>query len=42
MMKAEHMKAIKELKNNKGIVITRPDKGNGVAILSREDYLAKM
>ena len=41
-MKAEHMKAIKELKNNKGIVITRPDKGNGVVILSREDYLAKM
>ncbi len=29
---------LKKLKNNKDIVITRPDKGNGVVIMNRSDY----
>ena len=36
------MDAIKELKRNKDLVITRPDKGNGVVILARKDYVEKM
>ena len=38
----DHLRAIRELKNNKSIVITHPDKGNGVVILSKDDYVAKM
>ena len=38
----EHMAALKDLRLNHNIVITRPDKGNGVVILDREDYVAKM
>ena len=29
---------LKRLKNNKEIIITRPDKGNGVVIMNRSDY----
>ena len=29
---------LKKLKNNKNIIITRPDKGNGVVIMNRSDY----
>ena len=36
------MAALKDLRLNHNIVITRPDKGNGVVILDREDYVAKM
>ena len=36
------MEAIKNLKNNKKIVITRPDKGSGVVLLNKEDYVDKM
>lgn len=38
----DHMTAIGQLKKNKKIVITRPDKGNGVVLLTREDYVRKM
>ena len=38
----EHYDAIRELKKEKDIVITRPDKGNGVVILRRDDYISKM
>ena len=34
----EHLDAIKELRRKEDIVITRPDKGNGVAILARKDF----
>jgi len=33
---------IKSLKSDNNIVITRPDKGNGVVILDKQDYLTKM
>ena len=38
----EELKTIKELRQNPDIVITRPDKGNGVVLLKTEDYLEKM
>ena len=31
-------KVLKQLSRNKDIVITKPDKGNGVVILNRKDY----
>ena len=38
----EHLRTIGKLRKNKDIVITRPDKGNGVVILKREEYVEKM
>ena len=38
----EHFTALKELKRNEKIAITKPDKGNGVVILDKADYVAKM
>ena len=35
-------KIIKSLKNDNSIIITRPDKGSGVVILDKQDYLTKM
>ena len=34
--------ALKELSKNKDIIITLPDKGNGVVVLNRHDYVTKM
>ena len=33
---------LKSLKKDHDIVITKPDKGNGVVILNRNDYVDKM
>ena len=41
-LKAEHFKTIKSLKSNDTLVITRPDKGKGVVILDKADYVEKM
>ena len=38
----EHLQTMKQLKKNKNIVISRPDKGSGVVILNRKDYVQKM
>ena len=38
----EELNVYKELKSNADIVISRPDKGNGVVILNKQDYLRKM
>ena len=38
----EHMQAIRELRSNKEIVITRPDKGSGTVLMDKEDYICKM
>uniref|UniRef100_A0AA85KDE2 Uncharacterized protein n=1 Tax=Trichobilharzia regenti TaxID=157069 RepID=A0AA85KDE2_TRIRE len=38
----EHLRALKALKNNDKIVILRPDKGSGVVLMDKEDYIAKM
>ena len=36
------MAAFRELRSNKDIVITRPDKGAGSVVLDRSEYIAKM
>ena len=41
-LNSNHFHAIRELKKNRDLVITRPDKGSGVVLLKRSDYLAKM
>ena len=38
----DHLKALNGLKKRHDIIITRPDKGNGVVVLDRSDYLEKM
>ena len=34
--------ALKELSKKKNIMILKPDKGSGVVILNKADYLSKM
>ena len=41
-LRTEHFEAIHQLKRDKELVITRPDKGNGVVLLRRDDYTEKM
>ena len=36
------MKILENLKKDKNTIICRPDKGRGVIILNREDYVSKM
>ena len=36
------IKELKQLKNDKNIIITKPDKGSGVVILNSSDYVSKM
>ena len=38
----EHLSALHELRRNKDIVITRPDKGAGTVLMDKADYIAKM
>ena len=38
----EHNNAIKNLKKRSDVIITKPDKGNGVVLLERSDYVDKM
>ena len=38
----QHISAITNLKNRKEIIITKPDKGNGVVLLTKRDYIEKM
>ena len=37
-----HLEVLKELSSDKSVVVTRPDKGSGVVILNRSDYVKKM
>ena len=38
----EEKSALKTLSKNKSIIITRPDKGNGVVLLDKEEYIHKV
>ena len=38
----QHMQAIKSLKQREEIIISRPDKGEGVVVMDRMEYQAKM
>ena len=41
-MHKEHFQAIQSLRCNEQILITKPDKGSGVVILKKSDYIKKM
>jgi len=41
-MHKEHFQAIKSLRCNKQILITKPNRGSGVVILNKSDYIKKM
>ena len=41
-MHKECIAAIKSLRQNKSIIITKPDKGSGVVVMERTDYRTKM
>ena len=41
-MHKEHFQAIKSLRCNEQILVTKPDKGSGVIILNKSDYFKKM
>ena len=41
-MHKEHFQAIKFLRSNEQILITKPDKGSMVVILNKSDYIQKM
>ena len=38
----QDLKILENLKKNKNIIICKPDKGRGVVILDKEDYVTKM
>ena len=38
----QHISAIENLKNKNEIIITKPDKSNGVVLLTKDDYIRKM
>ena len=42
ILSKEEWTALNDLRNDNSIIITRPDKGNGVVIINRLDYLNKM
>ena len=42
MLSKDEWKALTDLRKDDSIIITKPDKGNGVVIISRLDYLNKM
>jgi hypothetical protein len=38
---ATHLNAVESLRKNPDIIITKPDKGRGVVIMNRDDYINK-
>ena len=41
-LQREHRQVLKDLRRNKNLVITRPDKGKATVILQKDDYVQKM
>ena len=41
-MHKEHFRAVKALRFNKQVLITKPDKGSGIFILNKNDCISKM
>ncbi|VDP95855.1 unnamed protein product [Echinostoma caproni] len=42
ILTSEHLQKLKELRQNPELLITRPDKGAGIVLMKRKDYLEKM
>ena len=38
----QHLQALKDLRNRNDILLSRPDKGSGIVILNKTDYIDKM
>ena len=38
----EELAAIKSLRSNQNLIICKPDKGNGVVVLNKKEYVDKM
>ena len=38
----QYYKLLKSLKEDKSIIVTRPDKGRGIVLMNKSDYLSKM
>ena len=41
-MKKEYLQALKSLRSNNDILITKPDKDSGVVVMDKSDYILKM
>ena len=42
LLSRQHITELKDLKNNSNIVICRPDKGSGIVLMNKEDYIKKL
>ena len=42
LLTTKHLECLESLKKNSNILITKPDKGNGIVLLNKSDYLEKM
>jgi midasin (ATPase involved in ribosome maturation) len=42
LINRQHLNALKELRNNPDLIISRPDKGAGIVVMNRSDYVAKL
>ena len=38
----DHLLALRQLQKNKDIVLSRPDKGSGIVLLNKKDYISKL
>ncbi|MGL5708700.1 MAG: hypothetical protein ACRDDF_10625, partial [Aeromonas sp.] len=38
----QHLLALKTFKNDKNVLVTRPDKGTGIVLMDKKDYVEKM
>ncbi|CAH8493014.1 unnamed protein product [Dicrocoelium dendriticum] len=42
LLKNRHLDALKELKKNEDVLLSRPDKGAGIVLMNKSDYIDKM
>ncbi|VDP71011.1 unnamed protein product [Echinostoma caproni] len=42
LLTAEHIRRLRELQKNKEDILSRPDRGTGIVLLNRTDYIDKM
>ncbi|VDP69589.1 unnamed protein product [Echinostoma caproni] len=42
MMKQGHYQALKELQSSPNLIVLKPDKGHGVVVVDKNEYVAKI
>ena len=42
MLTKKHLEELGILQKNKDLIITRPNKGSGIVLLNKEEYISKM